>query len=632
MPIQGRSRIAETYIQVIPVIGDINAQLTGQINSAVNSPQMTQTTQQAGQTIGENVGDTAGAAAGTGMVKQVMAGLAAAGIGTFLAGQVTKVLENGEIESSVKAQLGLTEKQLENVTAASKELLKGNYAGNYEEANAQMKNIVGSIEGARNMSKEQLALMGADMANLTSEYELEAGAVTKAIQTLIGSGLAVDARDAMSTILAGFQNFGGSGDDWVDSLQEFSNGFVNVGLNGKQSVALVSEAIKKGIKDTDSFADSMKEFDMLMAEGGEDYDGVLSQLGLDPKKVKEDFKKGGEAAQKAMLELTGKLQKANNENYWTAIFGPKAQEYFTTFQNMDWTAMHKGLDPNANGDLDKFDKDLTTIMDTITGFKNMLEIAFIDTLTPYVKEAAPYVQQLATFFKDNEEATKILGLTISTVLVGAIAILAMSLWSLVGPVVANPATWILAGILAGVLLLGAGVLWLTKNWEQANAWMTQTWGGFIGFLEDSSGNIYTTFEDMGKNIAEVFQGIVYGVITGINDIIAAINTIHWDAPAYLGGGFGGFNIPTLNVPKFGTGGSVDYRPGGTLAIVAERRPETIVDTGTIQRTLELQNKELEGKGTGGGVHITINPAPGMSIKELVRELKKELVLTGESLA
>lgn len=633
MAAKGRSRIAEVYVQVVPEVSNLTPSLTGQINSALASPQVSQATQHAGEQVGQNIGDSAGSTAGHSIGKAMLSGLAAAGLGEFLKGEIEKVLDNGEIESSMKAQLGLTAKQMENVAGASKELLKGNYAANYEAASESMKSIVSSVEGARNMTKEQLTLMGRDMSNLTQEYGVSSEDISKAVQTMIGSGLAKDVPDAMSAILAGFQNFGASGTDWLDSLSEFSNGFKFVGINGKESINLVSEAIKHGIKDTDAFSDAMKEFSMLMQAGGEQYDGAISALGLDPKKVKAEFAKGGDTAKKEMLVLTDKLQKVGDPNLWTAIFGPKAQEYMSTFQSMDWHAMEKALDPAKAGDLNKFDENLTTTADLLMGLKNTIDLAFTDTLAPVVKAAAPYLKQFADFIAQNKDAAAALAVVVGGVLIASVAALTVALWGLVAPVVANPATWLLAGTLAAVVALGAGIWWLSSNWEQVNTWMSQTWGGFIGFLEDSSGNIYQTFEDMGKGISKFFQEATVNVINSINDMIKALNNIKWDAPDWLGGNFGGLNIPLMDVPSFGSGGTIAPTPGGSIIRVAEKsKPESIVDTGVVNKNLELTNDRLDKQGTtGGGLHVTFVMQPGESIDEVFRKLKDYKDLHGETL-
>jgi phage host-nuclease inhibitor protein Gam len=594
---------------------------------------MDSATQQGGAHVGQNIGDSAGSTAASSMTKQLLNGIAAAGLGTFLQGEISKVLDNGEVEASMKAKLNLNEKQLENISEASKTLMKGNYAESYAEASKTMEAIVGSVKGASNMTSDELAKMGRDMANLTSEYELDSAAVTKAVSSMVGTGFAKDSTEAMSIILAGMQSFDGSGDDFIDTLQEFSNGFVKVGVTGEASVALINEALKHGLKDTDAFGDSLKEFDMLLSEAADAGEGgsfdALTALGLDPKSVNKAMKAGGQSAQDMLLQVTGKLKEAGRSDLWTQVFGPKAQEYFTTYQNMDWNQLKTPL-AEGTGDLDKFDKNLTTVMDVLIGFKNMIEIAFTDTLEPAVKKVAPLIEGLANFLTTNKDAATALGLAVSGVLIVAVAGLTIALWGLIAPIVANPATWILAGILLAVAALAAGVWWLADNWTEVNNWMKETWGGFVGFLEDSSGNIWTAFETTGNEIKRFFNEATVNVINSINSIITALNGIR--LPDWMGGqAIGGLNLALLDVPEFATGGTIAPSKNGSIIRVAEAgRAESIVDTGTVNRTLELTNQRLTS-GAGGGLTVQIIQQPGESPMELFNKLKQVVDLHGLTL-
>lgn len=635
MAIQGRSRIAEVYVQVVPEIGNLTPGLTGQINQAVQSPAMAQSTAQAGNAIGQNVGNTAGTTAGTTMGRQMMAGLAAAGLGAFLQGQIAKVLDNGEIESSIKGQLALDEKQLEQVAAASKELYTGNYAESYGEAAEVMKTVVGSVTDARNMSKEQLTLLGRDFSNMTSEFELDAQTMAQALNNMVGTGFSADNTQAMSDMLAAYQSFGKAGGaDFIDTMAEFSADFANIGVEGPQAIALISEAMRAGVKDTDVLGDMFQEFVLKMNDGTAAE--VMPALGLDPESLRAEINKGGDAATEAFLEIVNKLQEIDADTAtWAGIMGPKGEEYASQMMNMDWSAVFRPLEAGV-GDLDKFDEDLTSIQDVLISLKNTIEVAFTDTLEPIIKKLAPQIKGLAGFFADNEEAAKALGLAVTGILIIAVAGLTVALWGLIAPILANPATWIMAGIVVAILAVAAAVWWLHENWTEVTNWMSDTWGGFMGFLEDSSVNVYQAFTRIKDTVTEMFQGAVIAVVTSINSMITALNTLDdVNLPGWMGGGkYNGIELGLLDVPKFGTGGTIAPKPGGTLGIIAEMgKPETIVDTGTVQQSLELMNDELlSNKNKGGkGLTVHIHAVPTETAGELLNRLRTHAELHGEEL-
>jgi hypothetical protein len=67
--------------------------------------------------------------------------------------------------------------------------------------------------------------------------------------------------------------------------------------------------------------------------------------------------------------------------------------------------------------------------------------------------------------------------------------------------------------------------------------------------------------------------------------------------------------------------------------VAEKnKAESIVDTGVVNKTLELTNDRLDKQGlAGGGLHVTFVMQPGETPDELFRKLKDWTTLHGEKL-
>jgi hypothetical protein len=615
----GRSRIAESYVQIIPVVGNLTSQLTEQIESAMNSSQMSQSTANAGQQIGADIGDNAGQTAGEGMGKQIIGALAAAGIGAFLSGQISKALDMGEVDAKIGAQLDLTAKQLETVTGATEGLFGGGY-GEYEAISETMKAIVGSYKGARDMSKEQLQLMGRDMINLSKTTGWEASEIATAVQTMTGSGLSKNSADAMQTLLMGYQNLGEKGGEIGEIFAEFSDDWHNLGLDGPESIKLLKASLDAGAKSTETFSDAFNELGIKIGDASAD-EG-LAAIGISGADARAALKQGGDVAQAMLTEITGRLQKANDRGLWQQVFGTQAEDFYSAFQKVDLSVINNGV-LAADGNLAKLDERFTTVKAVVDSLTATFELAFAKTLKPLIEDLSPHVKGFAGFIQNNADAAKALSVVVGGVMVAAVAVLTAGLWAMIAPIVANPATWILAGVLAAVLAVGGGIWWLTKNWDDVNAWMTNTWSGFVGFMEDSSGNIYTTFEEMGKNISEVFNGIVYGVITAINEMIKAVNSVQFDMPGWLGGGhWDGLQIGLLEVPKFGKGGTIAPRVGGTLGILAEEgRFESVVDTANMNTLINNVNDKFENGLAGGkSVSITINPPPGMSIPELVREI------------
>lgn len=188
---------------------------------------------------------------------------------------------------------------------------------------------------------------------------------------------------------------------------------------------------------------------------------------------------------------------------------------------------------------------------------------------------------------------------------------------------ASPITWIIIGIVA----LVAALILLIANWDAVVKWVTDVWNGFLTWFgevmagfntwwdetwagiakgwEDFWAGVGQVAKDIWNNILGWIEGGVNGAIDLINGMIGGINNV----TGVVGIKFG--KIPHVELPRLADGATILPRRGGTAAILAEAgRPETVVDTGLINRALE---EGLVGSRAGGGrpVEVNVYPAPGM---------------------
>ena len=191
-------------------------------------------------------------------------------------------------------------------------------------------------------------------------------------------------------------------------------------------------------------------------------------------------------------------------------------------------------------------------------------------------------------------------------------------------------------------MLGQGIVdawngtieWIGGVWEGFVGFLEDAWNGFIGFFQDAGENIGNFFEGVFENIGNFFrtvmnnmigfaEGFVNFFITGINNIIDALNSIEivnpfdpstWSNP-------GSLNIPRVDLirlPRLAEGGIVSPSPGGTIAQIAEagrpERVEPLDDRGLSKRDYAMI--EALSSGSGKAINITVNPSAGMDEREL----------------
>lgn len=644
-----KARLGESYLQIVPVIGNLAAQIASQLQGSVQTPQLASAANSVGGSIGTQTGNAAGQAAATGMGAKIMAGIAALGIAKVLSEAITQGFEQQGSDNKIAAALNLSSKEAAKVAEATRDVYTSAYGESYEAVNENMMKIVGSIKGAKDMSSEELSKMSKDVENLSSTYDLDGGLITQAIQSMIGTGLASDWDDAVSTILAGYQTLGSSGEDWLDSLNEFSDDFVQFGLNGKDGLKLVNAAVKAGIKDTDAFVDGLNEVGIKINDMSADE--AYKALGMDPNQIRKNMKEGGDVAKQQFVEIIEKLQKTGDRNLWAQVFGTKSEDYFKAFQDFDISSLNKELEDGV-GNMEKFDETLNKgANSSMETFKRTVSEAFIQTLMPALNAITPLIASFVSFLKENEWAATALAIVIGGVMVASLVAAAVAAWSFVAPFLPLIGTVLLvvaaiAAVVAIVWLLAANwdtiVKWMTDVWNGFVGWISGVWNGFVGWWMDSwamqiqwvtdgVAAIGNFFIELGKGIANFFIGVINNVVNGINFLIEALNGIQFDMPDWMGGGsWGGFNIPTIpQVQAMKNGGVVPPSPGGSLKILAEAgRAEAVVDEGKLNKALDINNSIMAGAGVGGGTTFNIYQQPGESTEELVQRIDAHREFTG----
>ncbi|MFD9906374.1 hypothetical protein [Streptomyces sp. NPDC059063] len=92
-----------------------------------------------------------------------------------------------------------------------------------------------------------------------------------------------------------------------------------------------------------------------------------------------------------------------------------------------------------------------------------------------------------------------------------------------------------------------------------------------------------------QGVVSAFRSPVVQLVRGLNVLIGAMNRIKFKVPGWvpgLGGKGFGFDLPRIPVPHLAEGGVVRARPGGTLALVAERgESEAVIPLGRLERML-----------------------------------------------
>ncbi|MEV0442662.1 hypothetical protein AB0I84_08695 [Streptomyces spectabilis] len=119
--------------------------------------------------------------------------------------------------------------------------------------------------------------------------------------------------------------------------------------------------------------------------------------------------------------------------------------------------------------------------------------------------------------------------------------------------------------------------------------ISAAWSG----IKEASASASRFLKPLFTGVVNAFRSPVVQLVRGLNVLIGAMNRIKFKVPGWvpgLGGKGFGFDLPRIPVPHLAEGGVVQARPGGTLALVAERgESEAVIPLSRLERMLGNQH-------------------------------------------
>lgn len=367
------------------------------------------------------------------------------------------------------------------------------YADNFGESVADVGDVLAQVV----RSGQDLGLEGLDeeFSEVTAKaiilrdvFKQDINKVFSATTQIMRNGLAPNAEAAFDIIARGVQLGVDKSEDLLDTFNEYSTQFRELGLNAEQSLGLMSQALKAGARDSDTVADTLKEFAIRAQDASKLSADGFKLMGLDAAKMTKIFAKGGPAAAQGLQTVLDRLRAmpdpvARNAAA-VALFGTKAEDLQDALFAMDPKSAVAALG-QVEGAVDKAgDTMASTASANIESFKRQLEVTFTQTMGGVVlpaitkvakslsKALGPAFQTVGGWIKKNQEWLGPLAVTLGTfagiiaVIVGVMKIwtavtaaYTVVQWALNGAMLANPIGLIIIAIIA----LVAGLIYAYKK-------------------------------------------------------------------------------------------------------------------------------------------------------------------------
>ncbi|MDI3330127.1 MAG: hypothetical protein QJR09_05240 [Micrococcus sp.] len=490
----------------------------------------------------DKAGDKAGKESGKGFMsgwKGIVTAAAAAGLGAAFMSAFSGQIEKGDALNKLNATLDLTGPEAERAGAVAGNLYSAGMGEGMGDVTTAVDAVMSSMSGMRNASEADLeAITGQAMA-LADGFGVD---VTEAVSTagvMMNNGLAPDAEAAMDLITASMQNVPAAmRGEILPVMDEYSKHFAGLGIDGPQALGLIVAASENGAIGMDKMGDSLKEFQVRA--GNLDDTGAqeaMEGLGLNAEKMASQISKGGPAAQDAMSQVVGALQKIEDPGEQAAaaiaLFG-------APLEDMGIDTIPAFLDslsgvPGGMGDVNGAAAEFTAQMQSGPGVAlDQLQRAVSAAFGSFLTVAMPAIQGLAGFISENHWVIGALATAIAVVLVPAMIGWVAQIWAANAALLANPITWIVVAI--GALV--AAIIWVATQ----TTFFQDVWAAVWGFIQSAIAaagafiqSVLTaisawwtvTWTRIQATAAAVWSGIttlIGGAINGVRSVIQSVLT------------------------------------------------------------------------------------------------------------
>jgi phage-related minor tail protein len=474
---------------------------------------------------------------------------AAAGIAAGLAfgASVVGGMSQEAVGDKIAAQMGLPAEAAKMLGETAGDL----YAEGWGQSIQQIGDTISQIQKMKLVPEDATS---ADIKAIARQAQILADVfgqdVTKATlaaSNMIRNGLAPNATAAFDLITRGIQEGVDKSDDLLDTFNEYSTQFRDLGLNGQQALGLLSQGLKGGARDADIVADALKEFAIRAQDGSTTSAEGFKAIGMNAKQMTQVFAKGGPAAAAALDTVLDRLRAikdpAARSAAAVALFGTQSEDLQDALFSLDLTTATNGLQNfagatekagetasgNAAANLEAFKrKVMDALVDTIGG----KVIPMISSVTKWLGENfAPALKKTGEWIKSNQEWLAPLAVSLGT-FAGIILVIvaAMKVWTMVAAaytvvqwalntaMLANPLGLVLIAIVAIV----AGLIYAWKHSETFRDIVTGVWNAIksavMAVWNWLSGTLW-------PGLQAVWNGIVSGVTAVANSFRDKFNAI-----------------------------------------------------------------------------------------------------------
>ncbi|MFF5582722.1 phage tail tape measure protein [Streptomyces hygroscopicus] len=440
--------------------------------------------QQAGDAVGDGMADGSSRAADVGAGALKAFGWAAVGatIGAAVMTGVGQALEQGKVTGKLQAQLGTTGPVAKKYGKVAGDLYAGAIVDSVEDGAEVIKGIAQNGLLPPEATQAQIQTMSKRVADTAAVMGEDVGKVSRAVGTMLKTGIASSADEAMDVLVRGTQKGVNSAEDLLDTFTEYPTQFRDLGLDAQTAMGLMQQGLQGGARDADTVADALKEFAIRSKDMSAGSVAAFKDIGLNADVMAKTFTKGGPEASKALGDVLQRIKAiedpAKRNATAVALFGTKAEDLQGALFKLDPSTAVKALgdvkgatDKAGNAMRDnaatKFEMFKRRAMQGLVGVVGDYVVPALMTGYDYAVKFGRGIATAAGFVSDHSTEFTVAAGLITAFLLPTLVALAAQAWTTTTAVVAG---WIAqstagAGAVASFLAANATILagWIAQG-------------------------------------------------------------------------------------------------------------------------------------------------------------------------
>lgn len=312
--------LGTAYISILPTTEKLAPAIRaamGQIESDATS-----TGNQAGENMADGVGKKMKAAAvGIGLVA-----------GALIGKGLIEAVGQAKIAGKLEASLGLSPKDAKKYGDVAGSLYANAYGESVEQVSGVVESAISNFPELRKQGAKAIEEVSATALDFEGSFGIEAGRVMQVLGVSVKNGLVKNTEEGFDLLYASMQRVPvESRESVTDALEEYAPFFADIGIQGEQAFALLTDAASKSGFGIDKVGDALKEFTIRVGNISDTAaQDAMKGLGLDAEAMTGAIVAGGPEAAGAfdtiVDSLLGIKDPAKQAEAAIALFGTPVED------------------------------------------------------------------------------------------------------------------------------------------------------------------------------------------------------------------------------------------------------------------------------------------------------------------